>query len=231
MRALSSNALTEIAKRQGIEPVIIIDIQWEIGGQFYRYGDRDFPGIMGKILEVSPLDEIIKVSGNASSAEISFKLDDTDNTIKEIIDTHDVHLRTVKVYQWFSDLSISDAFLVFEGQINSPIVWNESDRTFSASVVSKLEDVEIGFAPEEGYNFNWISDEYFDKPWPLAFGEVKYLPGQLVYKIHQGQTTKPLSLPDTCSQHKLAYEQLKANTDILNIQASLLMRFNEGKLS
>ena len=59
---------------------------------------------------------------------------------------HDVHKRKVRIYQWFTGLDPSDMFLVFVGWINTPTSWSERDRTVKITVVSRIEDLEIGFS-------------------------------------------------------------------------------------
>ena len=50
--------------------------------------------IPGRIVEVGDLDNVVNVSNNSGSQELSVTLDDTDGTIKAIFDAHDVHKRT-----------------------------------------------------------------------------------------------------------------------------------------
>lgn len=231
MRNLSVSALAKIAQKQGTEPINIIAIQWAIGGPVVLYADRDIleHNIQGRILELDSIDDVVKVSQNQSSAEVTLKLDDTDLLLRQIINTTDIHFRDVIIYQWFSGLDITDMFVLFQGKINSPITYSDGDRTLTFTVLSTLESTEIGFQPEEGQNFNFISDEYFDEPWPLVFGTVNHLPGQLVYKIPQGQTTKPLSMPNTCRSSVLN-GIAQAGIERLNILAQMQAKFAEGEL-
>lgn len=229
MRNLTSAALNKIKQLKGTEPVIIVDIQWTPGGPYSRYADKDYQNIQGRILDVSSIDDVIKVSRSETTAELTVTLSDEDLVLRHIVNHNDIHFRNARVWQWFTDLPLSDAFLLFNGKINSPIDYSDADRTLTITILSELEATEIGFQPEEGMNFNWISDEYFDKPWPLAFGTVNNLPGQLVYKIPQGQTTKPLSMPNTCA-NSVVNGILQAHLEILNIQAQLSAKFAEGTL-
>jgi len=175
MRNLSANALAKIATKLGNEPVTIIEIDWVQDTQGSQYADRDVGSIPGRILEVSDLDNVINVSENNSSQEISLVLDDTDGTIKTILDTYDIHKRSARVYQWFEGLGTDDKFLVFAGKISSPITWSERDRSVSFTVISQLEDKEIGFSTEEG-DFDWIPKDLIGKTWPMIFGTVQDSP-------------------------------------------------------
>jgi len=175
MRNLSADALLKIANNIGNEPVNIIEVEWiRDSGNKFSYADRDLTSIQGKILEVNDLDNVINVTGNTDSQEITVKLDDTDGTIRGVMDKNDIHFRDVWVYQWFEGLDLSDKFLLFKGKINSPVSWNEGDRTVTFTIISQLESLEIGFSPEEG-NFLDITPELIGKPWPMCFGTVKYV--------------------------------------------------------
>jgi len=76
MRNLSANALAQIAIKLGNEPVTIIEVDWVQDVTGSQYADRDVGSIPGRILEVSDLDNVINVSENDSSQEISLVLDD-----------------------------------------------------------------------------------------------------------------------------------------------------------
>lgn len=174
MRNLSPDALTKLATRTGTEPVTIIEVEW-IDGAVSIYADRSVGSIPGRILDVSNLDSIISVSDNNSSQELEITLDDTDGSIKAIFDTNDIHKRTVRVYQWFEGLDLGDRFLLFRGQVSSPCRWSERDRTIRFSIVSQLEDKEIGFSAEEG-EFPWVPDDLVGRAWPMIFGTVQDVP-------------------------------------------------------
>ena len=193
MRNLSANALTKIGTNLGTEPINIIEIQWVDGGSRVSYSDRDQPLISGRILSLSELDTVIRSDGNGDAQEISITLSDVDGDLKTIFDTHDIHKRPVWVYQWFEGLDLTDKFLLFTGTINTPVEWNESDRTLSFNVVTKIENVEVGFSAEEG-QFPQIPDELIGQPWPLVFGTVLDLPALSINKTVQGTTQEGVGI-------------------------------------
>lgn len=129
MRTIPAGSLTKLATNLGTEPLTIVEIQWVVNGDRKKYGDKASAGVLGKILELSGLDSIIQISGGSDSNQISLVLDDSDGEIKAILDSQDVHKRSVWVYQHFEDLSLSDAFLIFRGEISSPLVWDEGARS------------------------------------------------------------------------------------------------------
>ncbi len=189
MRALSSDALAKIAQQKGVEPVNIAEIQWHLNGAFHRYSDKSYPeySVEGRIAELSNLENVVNISKNGSSQSISLKLEDVDGALKAIYNNTDIHKRRVLIYQWFTGLDYSDRFLIFEGVISSPIVWNAGDRTLSFDIVSQLEDHEIGFSAEEG-KFDLVPDELMGRAWPLPFGRPLKIPCLKLDPIPSGLT-------------------------------------------
>ena len=170
MRNISTAGLTKLAARCGNEPITLIEVDW-VAGTTAVYADRTVGTIPGRIIEVGDLDDAVNISGNSDSQELTITLDATDGSIKAILDSHDVHKRDARVYQYFTGLALSDKFLLFSGKISSPIVWNERDRTVKVTILSQLEDREVGFSAEEG-QFKYLPAEMVNKPWPLIFGTV-----------------------------------------------------------
>lgn len=187
MRSLSQSALDQIAKETGGDPVNILEISWADNIPIQMYADIDINRIRGKILAISPLDNVINVTNSADSQEISVTLADTDGIIKAIMNNNDIHKRNVIVSQWFSNLALNDRFTLFTGKISSPIVWDEGARTVSFSIVSQLEDKEVGFSPEEG-QFPHIPRMLVGKAWPLIFGTPLDVPVVQINKAITGTT-------------------------------------------
>jgi len=165
-RGLTGVAAIEVAKALGTEPITILEIDWPA---VTKYADKDYSGIGGKILSVSGLDSAMKFGGTGVVGSISVTLDDSDGTIKALMSTTDVHKRPVNVYQAYAALAETDKFLVFTGEISSPFTWNEGTRQVSFDVVTRIEDTEIGFSPEQS-DFDFISDAANGVAWPLVFG-------------------------------------------------------------
>ncbi len=187
-RNISTAALAELAKTHGTEPIFIISAEWRGSASPPEwYSDRDVEDIPGKILEVGGLDTVVGISLNDTSQQIDVVLDDTDGSIKALFNIHDIHKRTVRVYQYFHGLDLNDKFLLFSGKISSPITWDERDRTVKFSVVSQIEDKEVGFSPEEG-QFEWLPSAMVGKPWPLIFGRVLDCPALQINEAVSGVT-------------------------------------------
>lgn len=169
MRSISSNGLAKLAQNLKTEPIVAIEIQWVDGGQRNLYNDKD------KILQVGDMDDVVDVDGGGQSQQVTIQLDDIDGSIKAILDTNDIHKRPCWIYQWFEGLDYSDKFLIFVGQISSPIEWDEGDRTVSFTVISQIEDIEFGFSAEEGF-FVDLPQDLIGAAWPVVFGTVANVP-------------------------------------------------------
>lgn len=188
----------------GAEPINIIEVEWVEGGQRVSYADRDITSenILGRIVLLDNLDFIINVNDNSDSQEINIGLSDVDGDLKNIIDTNDIHKRNVWVYQWFENDPFADKFLIFQGEINSPITWNERDRTLKFSVISRIEDAEIGFSIEEG-QFNNPPEELIGEPWPLKFGTTINVPALRLSTPREGTLSGGVGIKDFNLDFKL----------------------------
>lgn len=192
MRTMTAAALTELAKKLGTEPVMIFEIQWTEGGSLYRYGDTDDLDnrIQGRVLSVTDLDNVITITGvsegtTGESSQIGVVLDDRDGDLKAIFDQNDIHKRPVFVYQWFPNLDYSDKFLLYKGQVSSPIEWHEGDRSVRFDVINQLEGAEVGFSVEEG-DIPFAPDDLYGKAWPLVFGTCIHIPALRLRQLFSG---------------------------------------------
>ena len=186
VRSISANALAKLAQTHGNEPVILLEVEWQESSSNW-YGDRTVGTIPGKILQVGDLDNVVGVSNNNSSQQITVTLDDVDGSIKAIFNSTDIHKRTARVYQWFEGLVIGERFLLFSGKISSPIIWDERAQSVQFTIISQIEDKEVGFSPEEG-QFEWLPAGLVGKPWPMIFGTVLDCPALQINEAVTGTT-------------------------------------------
>lgn len=173
-----------LATAQGLKPSILIEIDWTDGGTA-KYADKTVGAYRGKILSIDSLDSIIKVSEGSDSTQVTLTLDDTDGSIKGIIDNVDVHKRPARLYQWFEGLGTDDKFLLFAGQVSSPILWDEGTRAVTIDIVTRIEDAEVGFSIEEG-QFPLLATDLVGKPWPLVFGRCVNVPALKITTPREG---------------------------------------------
>ena len=163
MKTIPEGAATELAKQYGGEPIIVIEAYWTAVPTLYA--DKDHYEAAGKILSVDGFDNVISLGG--SFGTVSVELDDSDGSIKAIIDSIDIHKRPCKIYQAFS--GITDRILLMDGEVSSPIRWSEKSRSVNFTVLTRVEGREIGYALEDSEYANGIA-------WPIVFGSCLRVP-------------------------------------------------------
>ncbi|GAG31431.1 unnamed protein product, partial [marine sediment metagenome] len=177
------------AIRFGTEPINIIRIDWDDVATYY--GDKtmliDTISVVGAIVNFSTLSSQIKSDGAGDFSSVSVVLDDSDNTLKQRVNTQILEGRDVTVYQFFEGLSADDAMILLKGRISGDITWDEGERTLSFDVEQYIEDNEVGYAPDEDDIPN-ISKDAIDKVWPLCFGTVLKVPSVHLLRPPSGNT-------------------------------------------
>lgn len=179
-RTIPAAAQTALDTNLGTELNIVLQIYWagDTDGDSEFYGDREIDGtqVKAKILSSDIIEEVVQVTGGGQSRSFSVRLDDTDGNIKAIIDGNDVHKIPVQTWLYVTGTDFeTEKIALFLGQINSPIKWKEGERTVDLSVVTRIEDAEVGFSAEEGA-FPQLPEDLIGKPWPLCFGTTINVP-------------------------------------------------------
>lgn len=230
MRTISADALAKLTTQYGVKPYLVLGVTWIAGGIEYLYADRDVSvvGVSPRIIELQQIDNVLNAGGNGGSGSITIKLDDIDGTIKNIMDVVDIHLAYGTVYQCFDGLSIDEKFVIFEGQINSPISWSEGDRTVTFTLLTFVESQEVGFSAEEGY-FPLLPTSFIGEVWPLAFGNARHVPGLCFQTEAVDTTASAYFLPDRTVglvgeqaqiQAQAAYNELQQVLQLTEIYAA-----------
>ena len=190
MRQISANGLATLTTKQGIEPICIVEIDW-VAGTTAQYADKAIFNIPGKVVEISELDDVAAVSGASNGQQVTVVLDDTDGSIKALLDTQDVHKRPARLYQYFTGLALTDRFELFDGYITTPIVWSERDRTVTVTILSQLELVETDTTVEESMT-GPVPAPLLGKRFPMIFGEVDNAPTVQMETPVTGALLQPL---------------------------------------
>lgn len=212
MRDIPADALNTIAQEKGVEPVNIIRVQWIAGGAYFYYADRAIDGIdfiYGRLISLADLEAVLDVNKSVTSTSVKVSLDDIDGSIKAIFDVNDIHGRPVAIMQWFTNLPIGSAFIIFEGMIASPIEWSEGGRTLNFDAMTRIEDIQAGFSIEDG-QFTNIPTILVGKPWPLVFGTVINMPTLQMDEMPSGTTRIDLGIPEENSGRQSDYHNAKA---------------------
>jgi hypothetical protein len=229
VRELTQRASDWLSQPVGIEPVNVLIINWEDNADgtpiWTYYVDTDYGeiasindsnpelGAAGVILELANLESLPDLDGKGSSQAISATLNDTNGSIKAIFDRTDIHKRPVRVAQWFKGIPLVDSFVLFEGRINTPIVWSEGNRQFSFDIVSPLESREVGFSIEEGA-FDYAPQHIIGKAWPYVMGTAFKVPSVRIQEIPKGVTAS--SFRDTATHRSNTNRASRSNADAMN---------------
>lgn len=194
MRTITANAQAKLDQAMGTEIMVILEVEWAPGGSAL-YSDQDVEGTETKILSMGGFDTSMILEGSSDSQELSIVLDDTDGTLRGIYNTLDMHKRPARVYMLHKGLPEWDKILVFKGEVVTPIEWDESQRSASFNILSKLDAKQVGFSMEEG-DFPNIPDEALGEAWPLVFGQVCHLPAVKVRAPRRGYLQGGVGIKD-----------------------------------
>ncbi len=198
MRNFTPETETQLLKQFGTEPMIVIAVDWVQDGNLSFYTDRAVTGqpVEGRILDISTLDNVFILEDNSDSKEISFTLDDSDGILKDIINNNDIHGRPVSVFHWDASTPIDNRALLFNGVLNSPITWDEGDRTLKCTVLNIIEDAEYGFSLDESLGIANQPLGLQGKAWPLCFGKVINVPALLLTDLVEGRLETGVGIRD-----------------------------------
>lgn len=189
MRTVSAAFQAKINQNIGEEPINILGVQFGASPSSVRYfADRDVGiNIDGKILEISTLNNIIKLEQGSHATAFSVTISDAEGILLGLINLTDIHKKPVTLFQYFNGLVFTDALPIFFGEVSSPVRWDEGERTISFEVISKIEDGEIGFALDSHDQIpSTIPDSAIGKSWPLCFGTVLRVPALKVSSPARG---------------------------------------------
>lgn len=196
MRAFSTQLQTRLSAN-GIEPFLIVEVDWT-DSVTAIYVDKPIDNVKhnGLIDIVGELQFSADFRGITESSQVNVRLIDTEDLIKSIMDTVDIHKREVRIYIHEGNLDASyQSGLLFTGQINSPITWDEGSRKFECTVLSRLESAEVGFSMEEG-QFPNTPENLIGQVWPLCFGTVKNVPALATRSLVAGRLARGVGVKD-----------------------------------
>lgn len=204
MRIISNSAAAQVGRQFGSEPLIVVGLS--LGGNFIYYGDREHPNFTAKLLEVADLDNVINIAQNASVSSVTVVLIDVDGELKQLFNENDLHKRPFRVYQYFPETDfVTDKILLFDGYVSSPVVYNEAAMTLQLTGVSKLEDIEVGFSPDNAVWRHLIPNEIEPQAWPMPFGTPIDFPAAQITKIPYGTLASGFGIADFSLTTYLAF--------------------------
>lgn len=204
MRTFSTALKGELDKRFGTQPIVIVEVEWSDGAAI-AYTDCKLNGANYPypfLVSIGQFDSKTITSGTSDDQNVSIVLSDVDGSISDLLKQHDLHLNKVSVSLGYQGVDFSERALLFEGVINSPVVWDEGSRTLSFEVFSKLEDQEAGFSMDDG-DFPYIPPSDRNKPWPLVFGKVCNQTATRVTTLRKGYLAEGQGVKDPTIEERL----------------------------
>lgn len=168
MRTLSLAASQQLAKQQGVEPIVLLQI--EIPNAFVYVADKDVTrnsiNWRGKIVTLGSITTEQRTDLVGSVASLQVTLDDSDGVYRARLNTERWQAQKVKIFHAFQD--VNDTFLVFAGKISTPFSWNEDGHVINFEAVSDFTSQPSGIE---------LVDDQFEGAVsgggvPLAFGTI-----------------------------------------------------------
>lgn len=202
MRTFSTAVNGELAKQHGLDPTLFIGVQWDDSGIEQFYSSHDFPGARKQIVSISGIEATQVVTGTGASQSVNVTLSDTDGKVREVLDSIDVHKRPARLYLGFPGVAISDSVILIDGEINSAMEWDDRARTFSFTILNKIEGRLFGFAMEDGL-FEEVNEQDRAKAWPFRFGETCAYPAVQIRNGVQGILRLGQGVPDPTLDAKI----------------------------
>jgi len=187
VRTLTAAAQTKASTLKGTEPIIVVKVEWGSGTIYYADKAITIGAITAKgaVIDLGAVNSQVKTDNIGQVSSVNIGLDDTDGTLKTLVDRDAIEGTRCTVYLHFVGLGQSDLVKLFSGRVASDIVWSEGDRTLSFNIETQIEGDELGFAPKEGDITN-LNPEAVDVPWPLCFGKPLRVPAVQIRKQIRG---------------------------------------------
>lgn len=163
---------TSIGTQYGTEVVTYVVLETPNGPvTYYSKPNYDNP----VIISISDLENVVSLDGSSSSTNITVTVSDSNNHARNLINYQNIHKYRAKVYIWEPRDQFSQSILLFDGQVNTPIVWDESKRQVTFTIVSIVETGEFGFSADEGFS-NYLPTNISGEAWPIIYGTVPRVP-------------------------------------------------------
>lgn len=197
-RSLTASARAESQKSSGVEPFLVVEIEWGDGSRYY--GDKStYIGTLeidGRILGVSPLQFSIAVDDLGSASVVSVTLSDNDLALRLLLESQRMENLPARVYHHFEGLAEADLVTVLNGVVTSPIHWDEMNRRLTFSIEGTANSQTVGYRPAEG-DFSNLHEDGVGKVWPVCFGTVIDAPAALAKRAARGRLGTDLGMNDT----------------------------------
>lgn len=210
MRSVSGGLISFLQAGQGIESVL--GVSFGLGIKWYA--DKSigniYTGVEGRIIQCSPIESILKLSGGGGSGQVTVVLDNTDNTwdYKNLLN---LVFTKVTFKQFFYSTNLDGSKVqrgsveVYRGHISTPISWDEVNRTVTFTISQSIKSREAGYCIENLGNFPKADViAHLGQPLPMIFGHVYHSPCVKITQIPSIWTTEGFGLVDKTIDKQIA---------------------------
>lgn len=183
MRTLTSATSTKLSAQYAAEPMLILEIQWTGGTEYYAGRTTTIGGtynLLGILLQVGQIETTVADS-ISESATVDITLDDCDGLMKSKADSNIIEGLRAKLYQYFVGTAWTDKITLIDGRVIGPVTWSEGLRQLNFS----LESTVISHNTHAKVNrtqYQYVADAAVDRPWPMCFGTVLNVPALQIVK-------------------------------------------------
>ncbi len=172
-KVLTASTTAKSLELSGIEPLVVIQIDWggTVGTRYYG-GDTfliDAISVEGILIDVSSMQQQISANNAGSVTSISVSLDDSDQSLRQQIKETILNGKEATVYHLFRGLDEDDLVVLMKGVVSGQVVWSDQDRTLGFDIVSVIESEEVGHSTEAGAIPN-LASSAIGRAWPVVFG-------------------------------------------------------------
>lgn len=175
-RVTTANLKNHLLQRLATKPIIHFYIYWTNTFNT-RYSSTD------KLVSVGPVTTQSREDYTGSVGTCTLTIDDTDHTLKTLIDSNQLEDSYGEIDLTFDDTP-GEQIVLLLGRITD-LSWGEGERTLTLTLESEVHSEEIGFTPTEE-EYPDLNPDANNIPWPLIFGTPAHVPAVHVKHRFEG---------------------------------------------
>lgn len=202
MRELNEPITTDVGTNFATEPINIVKVLWDTGTLWYgdkELGEGDGSSIgnaIGCIGNLSPISHVLNDINQVSTSGYSLTLYDNKTQTRFLtkFTNNKIYKTKCELYQAYLDEEnqINSSQKIHDGEITSPVEWNESTQSLNISIETILDDSTVGYTLEES-DFTYATESVNGKSLPVCYGEIVRLPAVQVTNLLTGTLEEPIT--------------------------------------
>jgi hypothetical protein len=181
VKTLTANTISAAAAETGVEPILILKVEWPIGTKYYATKTLTLGSLscIGIIKQFSGPDITEKASTVGSVSLGSFTIVDDGSNDPELYRLYkqvDIFNVPATVYHHFEGNSEADLLILFSGFLTTPFTWTERTRELSLSILSPINNKPFGFSIKQRTP-DITNPGIIGQVWPMVFGAAAFVQG------------------------------------------------------